>query len=108
MPTRALGAPNDIQQTIRAYIDLTYPQAVGIRMLRHFLDCPHNDAGEGRGDRIEGFDLEPGHGEGISQLLRRKRRIAELAQPGLRKLHGQFQNDDVQRSIRRLTSDRQI
>ena len=80
-------AANDVQQGALPHIDLAHAQAIGVRMLHSFLDLAHDDFGEGRRHGTQFFDLQPCHGQGVGQLLRRQRWIAEFAQPGLRKLH---------------------
>ena len=53
-----------------------------------FADFTDHDARERRGHGLELFHLQAAHGEGVGQLLGGQRRITELSQPGLGKLHG--------------------
>ena len=68
-------------------IHLAHAQTVGVGVLHRFLDLANHDAGKGRGHRLQLFHFETGHGQGVGQLLGSQRGVAELAQPGFRKLH---------------------
>jgi hypothetical protein len=78
---------DDIQQAALPHIHLAHAQAVGIGMLHSFLDFADHDLGERRGHGLELFHFETSHGQCFSQLLGRQGWVAELAQPGFRKLH---------------------
>ena len=80
-------AADDVQQDALPDIDLTNLQAIGIRMLRGFLDFTNYDLRERRRGEAPLFDLETAHRECVSQLDTAEWRVAELAQPGLGKLH---------------------
>ncbi len=73
---------------VRAGIDLAHAQPVRVRMRHGFEDAADDHAAARRRHRTRLFDLQAGHGEQLGQFGRGQRRIAELAQPGFRKLHG--------------------
>ena len=79
---------NDVQQRAAAHVDLAHAQAVGIRVLLGVLDLANHDLAERRHGGMTVFDLQTGHGQGIGQGFAGQGRVAELAQPGFRKLHG--------------------
>jgi hypothetical protein len=81
-------AADDVQQGALPHVHLAHAQAVGIGMLDGFLDLAHHDLGERGRDGTKVFDLQPAHREHVGDLLGGQRRVAELAQPGLGKLHG--------------------
>ena len=85
--TRVRRTADDIEQGALPGVDLAHAQAVGVGMLNDFLDFADHDARERRRDRAQFFHLQPAHGEGVGNLLRGQRRIAEFTQPGLGKLH---------------------
>ena len=78
----------NVNQGALPHIYLADPQLVGIGVLHRLAYLADHDAGEGRRNRAELLDLQPAHGEGVSQLLGRQRGVAKFAQPGLGKLHG--------------------
>ena len=80
-------AAHDVEQGALPRVDLAHAQAIGVGMLHRFLDLADHDLGEGRRHRPALFDLEAAHRERLGQFGAGKRRVAELAQPGLWKLH---------------------
>ena len=80
-------ATHDVQQGALPHIHLAHAQAVGIRVLDGFFDLAHNDLGERWGHGTQLLYFEARHGQRFSQFGRRQGRVAELAQPGFRKLH---------------------
>ena len=82
-------AANDVEQLALTHVHLAHAQAVGVGVLLGVLDLAHHDLGERGRDGLQFFDLQPRHGQGVGQFLGGKRRVAELAQPGFRKLHSQ-------------------
>ena len=81
-------AANNGQQTVLPHIDLAHAQAIGIRVLRGFLDFTHHDVAKRRRHRLELFHLKPRHRQCFSELLSAQRRVAKFSQPGFWKLHG--------------------
>ena len=88
--TRVGCATDDVQWGALPDVDLAHAQAVGVRVLLGAQDLAHHHTGEGRRDRVQLFDLQTGHGQGVGQLLAGQGRIAEGAQPGFGKLHGRL------------------
>ena len=78
---------NNVQQGALPHVHLAHAQAVGVGVLHGFLDFTDHDFGERRSHRLELFHFKTRHGQGVGQLLGRQGRVAELAQPGFRKLH---------------------
>ena len=81
---------DDVEQRIPADVDLAYAQAVRVGMLHGLLDLADDDAAERRRHGASLFDFEAAHGERLGQFGTGQRRVAELAQPGLGKLHSLF------------------
>ena len=89
MPARALGAPQTICSGAPwPALDLAHVQTVGLRVRFGRQDLGHDDAAERRRQRPGVLDLHAGHGQQIGQRRGVDGRVAELAQPGLGKLHG--------------------
>jgi hypothetical protein len=70
-----------------AGIDLADVEPVGIGVPFEGADLAHHDAREGRRGRMHFLDFEPGHGQGMSELLGVFLRIDEGAQPAFGKFH---------------------
>ena len=79
----------DYPALLQLYLWQDYDVAPTFPALHGFLDFTDDDLGEGWCHRLELFDLQAGHGEGIGELLGIERRVAEFAQPGFWKLHGE-------------------
>ena len=78
---------DNIEQGGLADIHQANPQPVGIGVLRRFADLTHHHLAKWRCGGHSLLDLHAGHGQGVGELFRRKRRVAKLAQPAFRKLH---------------------
>ncbi len=74
-------AAHDVQQGAGAGIDLAHVQAVGVRVLDHFLDFGHHHVGERRRNRFDLFHFQAGHGQQVGQLIRAHLRIDDGTEP---------------------------
>ena len=72
-----------------AHVHLAHTQTVCVGVLHSFFDFANDDFGERRRHGLQLFHLQACHRQGVGQLLRRERGIAEGAQPGFGKLHGE-------------------
>jgi hypothetical protein len=79
---------HDVEKSPLPDIHLAHAQAIGIGVLHRFDDFTHHHLAEGRCHRTQLFHLQTGHGQGVGELLGAQGRVAEFAQPGFRKLHG--------------------
>jgi hypothetical protein len=81
-------AADDLQRRAGSGVDFADVQAVRVRMLRHRQHLGDDHAAERWCGRTGLFDFHAGHRQQFGQLGGGDRRIAVLAQPGFRKLHG--------------------
>ena len=82
------GAAHDVERRGLPHIHLAHAQSISVGMLHRLHDFTHHHLAERGGNRAQLFHLETGHGQGIGELLGAQGRVAEFAQPGFRKLHG--------------------
>jgi hypothetical protein len=80
---------------VRARIDAADSEAVGVGMLHGFDDLADHHLREGRRDRTHLLHLEAAQGEQLGEAFGGERRVAELAQPGFRELHGRGVGESV-------------
>ncbi len=78
---------HDVEQAALPHIHLAHAQAVGVGVLLAGFDFAHNDLGERRRHRLQFFNFQTSHGQGVGQLLAAQGRVAEGAKPGFGELH---------------------
>ena len=84
-------AADDLQRAVgavRTGIDAAHAQAVGVGVRVGGDDLAHHHAAERRGNGVERLDLHAGHRQQVGQRLGIQVGVAEGAQPGFWKLHG--------------------
>ena len=76
------------RRLLSAGVHLAHAELVGVGMSRDLENARRDDVSERRRQRGARFDFQPRHGEQVRELVRRKRRVDQAAQPALGYVHG--------------------